>query len=67
MIKDGVRADQCHNNECRMRNMTKMEEDEDGRERLKKEQQRQDRYLQKGVARSVEEDPALRRAGEKHK
>ena len=30
------RADQCHNNECRMRNMTKLEEDEDGRERQKK-------------------------------
>ena len=40
---------------------------EDGREGLKKGQQRQGRHLERAVARSVEEDPALRRAEEEHK
>ena len=44
-----------------------MEHNEDGREGLKKEQQRQDRQLEKAVARSVQEDPALREAEEEHK
>ena len=56
-----------HNNECRTRNGTTMEHNEDGREGLKKEQQRQDRQLEKAVARSVQEDPALREAEEEHK
>ena len=34
----------------------------EGREGLKKEEQRQDRHLEKAVMRSVEEDPELRRA-----
>ena len=56
-----------HNNECRTRIRTRLEQDEDGREGVKKEQQRQDRHLEKAVARSVEEDPALRPAEEEHK
>ena len=44
-----------HNNECRMRIRTSMEQDEDdGRVGWKKQQQRQDRHLEKVVARSVE-------------
>ena len=34
-----------------------MKQNEDGREALKKEEQRQDPHLQKAVMRSVEEDP----------
>ena len=56
-----------HNNECRMRIRARMEKNEDGREGLKKEEQRQGRHPEKAVARSVEEDPALRRAAEEHK
>ena len=44
-----------------------MEQDEDGREGLKREQQRQDRHLEKVVARRVEEDTALRGTEEEHK
>ena len=43
------------------------EQNEDGRERLKKVEQRQDRYLEKAVMRSVDEDPEHRRAKEEHK
>ena len=43
-----------------------MEQDEDGREGLRKVQQRQDRHLEEAVARSVDEHPALRRAEEEH-
>ena len=44
-----------------------MEENEEGREGLKKEEQRQDRHLEKAVMRSVDDDPELRRAKEEHK
>ena len=44
-----------------------MEQNEDGREGFKKEQQRQDRHMEKAVVRSVDEDLALRRAEEEHK
>ena len=44
-----------------------MEQDEDGREGSKREQQRQDRHLEKVVARRVEQDTALRGTEEEHK
>ena len=48
-----------HNNEGGTRIKTRMEQSDDGREGLKREQQRLDRHLEKAVVRSVEEDPAL--------
>ena len=45
-----------HSNECRMRIRSRMEQSEDSRERLKKEEQRQDRHLEKAVMRRVEKD-----------
>ena len=56
-----------HNNECRMISKARMEQSEEGREGLRKEEQRQDRHLEKVVMRSVEEDLELRRAEEGHK
>ena len=56
-----------HNNECRMRIRSRMEQGEDGREGLKKEEQRQDRHLEKAVMRSVSDDRELRRAEDEHK
>ena len=56
-----------HNDECRMRIKARREQNEDGREGLKKEEQRQDRNFEKAVVRSVEEDPELRRAEEEYK
>ena len=50
-----------HDNEWRM-TRARMEQNEDGREGLKKGEPRQDRHLEKAVTRSVEEDPELRRA-----
>ena len=50
-----------HKNECRMKIRARMLQNEDGREGLKKEEQRQDRHLKKVVMRSAEEDPKLRR------
>ena len=44
-----------------------MEETEEGREGLKKEEQRQDRHFEKAVMRSVDDDPELRHAEEEHK
>ena len=56
-----------HNNECRSRMRARLEQNEDGREGLKTEGQRQDRHLEKAVLRSVEGDPELRRAEEEQK
>ena len=56
-----------HNNECRLRIVRRMEQDQEGREGLKREQQRQDRHLERAVARSTEEDPAVKRPEEEHK
>ena len=50
-----------------MRTRARMEQDEDGRDGLKKEEQWQDRHLEKAVMRRVEEDPELRRAEEVNK
>ena len=36
-----------HNNECRTRTRARVEQSEEGREGLKKEEQRQDRHLEK--------------------
>ena len=44
-----------------------MEQNEEYREGLKKEEQMQDQHLEKAVMRSVEEEPELRRAEEEHK
>ena len=44
-----------------------MEQSEEGREGLKKEEQRHDRHLEKAVMRSVEEDPELWCGEEEHK
>ena len=44
-----------------------MQQSEDGREGLKKEERRQDRHLEKAVMRSVEEDTELWRAEEEQK
>ena len=45
-----------------------MEQSEDGCEGLKKEEQRQDRHLEKAVMRSVnDDDPELRRAEDEHR
>ena len=56
-----------HNNECKMNIKARMEQSEEGREGLKKEEQRQDRHLERGDMRSVERDPELKRAEEEHK
>ena len=56
-----------HNNECRKRIRSRMEQSKNGREGLKKEEQRQDRHLEKAVTRSVSDDPELRRAEDEHK
>ena len=48
-----------HNDECRTRMRTRMDQSEDGREGWKREQHRPDEHLNKAVARSVKEDPAL--------
>ena len=56
-----------HNNECRMRIRSRMEQSENGRDGLKKEEQRQDRHLEKAVMRSVSDDPELRRAEDEHR
>ena len=55
-----------HNNECRMRIRSRMEQSGDGREGLKKEEQKQDRHIEKVVMRSESDDPELRRAEEEH-
>ena len=55
-----------HNNECRMWIRTSMEQSVDGSQGMKGPQ-RQDRHLEKAVARSVEEDPAFRLAEEELK
>ena len=44
-----------------------MEECEEGREGLKKEEQKQDRHFEKAFMRSVDDDPDLKRAEEEHK
>ena len=59
------RTDQCPI-ECKTRIISRMEQSEHGREGLKKEERRQDRHLEKGVMRSVGDDPELRRAEEEH-
>ena len=56
-----------HNNECRTRMKARMEQSEEGREGLKKEDQRQDRHLEKAVMRSVSDDLELSRAEDEHK
>ena len=55
------------NNECRTRIRAREEQSEEGREGLKKEEQRQERHLEKAVMRSVSDDPELSRAEEEHK
>ena len=55
-----------HNNEFRTRIRARMEQNEEGREGLKKEEQRQDRHLEKAVMRSVNGDPELSRVEEEH-
>ena len=56
-----------HNNERRMRISARMEQREEGREGLKKEEQRQGRQFEKAVMRSVSGDPELSRAEEEQK
>ena len=53
-----------HNNDCRKRIRARMEESEEGRERLKNEEQRQDRHFEKDVKRSVNDDPEFKRVEE---
>ena len=52
-----------HNSACRLRIVKRIEQDE-GREELRREQQRQGRRPERACARSIEEDPALKRAEE---
>ena len=56
-----------HKNDCRKRIRDRMEECEEGREGLKKEEQKQDRHFEKAFMRSVDDDPDLKRAEEEHK
>ena len=56
-----------HSNDCRMRIQAGMAQSEEGREGLKKEEQTQDRHLERAVLRNVERDPELKRAEEEHK
>ena len=53
-----------HNSELRMRIRARMGQSEEGREVLKKEEQRQGRHHEKAVMRSVSDDPELCRAEE---
>ena len=45
-----------HNNECRLRIKARMEQSEEGRDGLKKEEQRQDRHHERGDMRSIERE-----------
>ena len=56
-----------HTNDCRKRIRARMEENEEGREGLKREEQRQDQHFEKAAMRGADDDPELRRAEEEHK
>ena len=55
-----------HYSDFRKRIRARMEEHEEGREGLKREEQRQDRHFEKAVMRSADGDPELRRPEEEH-
>ena len=54
------------NNDCRKRIRARMGESAEGHEGLEKEERRQDRYFEKAVMRSMDDDPDLQSAEEEH-